>query len=77
MAGKTIVVLGGGVGGLVASNELRKRLAAFCLCIVIIVVLFGLQVSGWFGLPTNAFLFALAALFSYRVYRTPVRFGWL
>ena len=26
MAGKTIVVLGGGVGGLVASNELRKRL---------------------------------------------------
>jgi len=26
MAGKTIVVLGGGVGGLVASNELRKKL---------------------------------------------------
>jgi len=26
VAGKTIVVLGGGVGGLVASNELRKRL---------------------------------------------------
>jgi sulfide:quinone oxidoreductase len=26
MAGKTIVILGGGVGGLVASNELRKRL---------------------------------------------------
>jgi len=77
MAGKTIVVLGGGVGGLVASNELRKRLAAFCLFIVIIVVLFGLQVSGWFGLPTNAFLFTLAALFSYRVYRTPVKFGWL
>jgi len=55
----------------------RKRLAALCLFIIIIVVLLGLQVSGWFGLPTNAFLFALAALFSYRVYRTPVRFGWL
>ncbi len=26
MAGKTIVVLGGGVGGLVTANELRKRL---------------------------------------------------
>ena len=26
MAGRTIVILGGGVGGLVASNELRKRL---------------------------------------------------
>lgn len=26
MSGKTIVILGGGVGGLVAANELRKRL---------------------------------------------------
>ncbi len=27
MSGKTIVILGGGVGGLVAANELRKRLS--------------------------------------------------
>ncbi len=27
MAGKTVVVLGGGIGGLVAANELRKRLS--------------------------------------------------
>lgn len=26
MAGKTSVILGGGVGGLVTANELRKRL---------------------------------------------------
>ena len=26
MAGKTVVILGGGVGGLVTANELRKRL---------------------------------------------------
>ena len=26
MAGKTIVILGGGVGGLVTANELRERL---------------------------------------------------
>lgn len=55
----------------------RKRLAALCLFIVIVVVLLGLQVAGRLGLPANAILIALAALFSYRVYRTPVRFGWL
>src|SRR3990172_308893 len=27
MAGKTVVILGGGVGGLVTANELRKRLS--------------------------------------------------
>jgi len=55
----------------------RKRLAAFCLFIVITTVLLGLQVIAQFGLSLNALLIVLAALFSWRVYRTPVRFGWL
>lgn len=55
----------------------RKRLAALCLFIVITVVLLGLQVYGRFGLPLNALLIMLAVLFSYRVYSTPVRLGWM
>ncbi|MBF8260246.1 MAG: hypothetical protein HW377_2620 [Actinobacteria bacterium] len=66
------------IAGEIAPLRLRrKRLAALCLFIVMTLVLLGLQISGWFGLPANALLFALAALFSYRVYKTPVRFGWI
>lgn len=55
----------------------RKRLAAFCLFIVITVVLLSLQIYKQFGLPINIILVTLSALFSYRVYRTPIRFGWI
>jgi len=55
----------------------RKRLAALCLFIVITTVLLGLQVFERFGLSLTALLILLAALFSWRVYRTPVRLGWL
>lgn len=55
----------------------RKRLAAFCLFLVITTVLLGLQVITRFGLPLTALLIVLAALFSWRVYSTPIRFGWL
>ena len=55
----------------------RKRLAALCLFIVITIVLLGLQVFSRFGLTLTGFLLAAAALFSWRVYKNPVRFGWL
>jgi len=55
----------------------RTRLATVCLFIVITIVLFGLQVTTRFGLPATAILILLAALFSWRVYRTSVRFGWI
>jgi hypothetical protein len=55
----------------------RKRLAALCLSIVIVIVLLGLQVFTRFGLPLTAVLIVLAALFSWRVYRSPIRFGWM
>jgi len=55
----------------------RKRLAAVCLFIVIVIVLLGLQVFTRFGFALTALLIVLAALFSWRVYRTPIRFGWM
>ncbi len=55
----------------------RKRLAALCLFLVITIVLLGLQVFARFGLSLSALLLLVAALFSWRVYRTPIRFGWM
>lgn len=54
----------------------RKRLAAVCLWTVIALVLLGLQVNQPFGPAGTAALLLLAALFAWRVYKTPVRFGW-
>jgi hypothetical protein len=55
----------------------RKRLAALCLFIVITIVFLGLQVFAQFDFSLSALLIAVAALFSWRVYRTPIRFGWI
>ena len=55
----------------------RKRLAATCLFMVISTVLLGLQVSAPFGIPLNSLLLLLAAVFAWRVYRTPIPYGWL
>ena len=54
----------------------RKRLAALCLFIVITTVLLGLQVIARFGASLTGLLIVLAAFFSWRVYKSPVRFGW-
>ena len=54
----------------------RKRLAATCLFLVLTGLIMGLRVT-WGYAPWLAVVFlALAALFSWRVYRTPVRLGW-
>ena len=55
----------------------RKRLAAFCLFFVITLVLLGLQVSSPFDPLPNIILMLLAALFSWRVYKSPVPYGWI
>jgi len=55
----------------------RKKLAGFCLFFVITLVLLGLQVFVQFNLTTTALLLALAALFSWRVYKTPIPYGWI
>lgn len=55
----------------------RKRLAGFCLFLVLTSVIMGLRVT-WGYAPWLVIIFlVLAALFSWKVYRTPMRFGWI
>jgi hypothetical protein len=53
----------------------RKRLASVCLFLVVTTVLLGLQVFSPFAAPLTAILIGLAALFTWRVYRTPIPYG--
>jgi len=55
----------------------RKRLAATCLFLVIVTVLLGAQVFSRFIPVVTVGLILLAALFAWRVYRTPVPYGWV
>lgn len=55
----------------------RKRLAATCLFLVTTAVLLGLQVYTPFATSLTAILIAAAALFAWRVYRTPISYGWV
>lgn len=55
----------------------RKKMAAFCLFFVITLVLFGLQVYSPFEPLLNGMLLVLAGLFCWRVYRTPISYGWI
>ncbi len=55
----------------------RKQMAAVCLVLVIAAVLLGLQVYSRFALATTTVLIALAAVFAWRVYRTPIPYGWV
>jgi len=67
-----------GIAKQIAPIRLRRtRLATVCLFIVIMIVLLGLQITSRFGLPITAILILLAVLFSWRVYRSSVRWGWL
>lgn len=54
----------------------RKRLAAVCLLLVMLTVLLGLQVYAPFPPITTGVLVAAVALFAWKVYRTPVSYGW-
>jgi hypothetical protein len=56
---------------------LRKRLAATCLFLVIVTVLLGLQVFSRFNPAVTAGLILLGALFAWRVYQTPIPYGWV
>lgn len=56
---------------------LRKKLATFCLFLVITTIVLGLQVYGAFSLMMNAILIAFAAVFAIRANKTLIRFGWV
>jgi len=55
----------------------RKRLATFCLFLVITTIILGLQVYETFGPSLTLGLIALAALFAWRVNKTLLKFGWI
>ena len=55
----------------------RKKLAANCLFFVITTIIFGIQVYTTFSLTTNVVLILLAALFSWRAYKTLIQYGWV
>jgi uncharacterized membrane protein len=55
----------------------RKRLATLCLFLVITTIILGTQVYAPFGLSLNVLLIGLASLFSWRVNKTLILFGWI
>ena len=54
----------------------RKKMATFCLFLVITAIILGLQVYHIFHPLLNLGLVALAAIFAWMVNKTLVRFGW-
>ena len=56
---------------------LRKRLATFCLFVVLTIIILGVQVYTTFNLFINVGLIALAALFAWRANKSLIRFGWI
>ena len=55
----------------------RKWMATFCLFLVIISIILGLQVYGSYSLLLNIILIGLAGLFALKVNKTLIRFGWI
>lgn len=55
----------------------RKALATFCLFLVLTTIILGIQVYSTFDPLVNIVLIGLAALFSWRVNKTLILFGWI
>ncbi len=55
----------------------RKRLATFCLFLVITIIILGVQVNETFNPITTLVLIALAGIFALRASKTLIRFGWV
>lgn len=58
-------------------RALRKTMATFCLFIVIMIIILGLQVYATFDPLLTILLVLLAGLFALRVNKTGISFGWL
>ncbi len=61
---------------LLAWRGRRKRLAGVCLFMVLTAIIMGVRVSWGYAPWLVAVFMVLAVLFSWRVYRNPVRLGW-
>ncbi len=55
----------------------RKKLAALCLFFVIVLVSLGLQVFGRFPALLTGLLVIFAMVFSWRVYKSTIPYGWI
>ena len=55
----------------------RKKLATFCLFLVMTIIILGLQVYGRFHPVFTIALIVLAGIFALRANRTLLRFGWI
>jgi hypothetical protein len=55
----------------------RKKMATFCLFLVITAIILGLQVYDSFSLLLNIVLIVLAGLFALKANKTLIRFGWI
>lgn len=55
----------------------RKKMAAFCLFLLISEIILGAQVYSRFGLALTIVLIIAGALFSWHAYKSLIRFGWV
>ena len=55
----------------------RKKMATFCLFLVIAIIILGMQVYSRFDPIVTVSLIILAGLFSWHVSKTLIRFGWV
>jgi hypothetical protein len=55
----------------------RKRLAMFCLFLVMTAIILGLQVYGTFSSILTIVLIGIGALFAWKANKTLMRFGWM
>ena len=64
-------------GQIVPWRVRRKKIAGVCLFFVITLILLGLQIFARFHPLLNTLVILVAALFSWRVYKTPIPYGWI
>ena len=65
------------VGKLNSLRLKRKKLASVCLSVLLAVLVFAVQIHTPFSLTVNTILLALAAFFSYRVFKMNTPYGWV
>lgn len=55
----------------------RKKMATFCLFLVLVIIILGLQVYDTFGPILTAVMIVLAGLFALKANKTLIKFGWI